>query len=83
MNLFDNNYDLNKGQFKLPIYKPPTISEVDTRDLKTLEKIPMTNLCLRISVPRDDISKMKPMPDTNPAAYVVPYIHLGGPKTAV
>lgn len=40
INLFNSNYDLNIGQFKVPLYKTPTQPEIDVRDISKCHKLP-------------------------------------------
>lgn len=75
MNLFDSNYELNTGQFKVPIYHTPTQPDLDVRDIPRLKKLDKAMFCFRIAVPRDQIAKMKILPDTHPGYYTMPRIH--------
>jgi len=36
LNLFDSNYNFNRGVFRLPIYMSPTRTDIDIRDIATL-----------------------------------------------
>jgi hypothetical protein len=75
LNLFDTNYELNAGQFKLPIYDTPTQPDLDIRDIPKLSKQDKVLFCLRIAVPKDPIAKLKILPDTHADNYVMPRIH--------
>ena len=56
INLFDyNTNQLNKGRFKLPIYKPNTMVDLDVRDIHKLKPMGSLILCLRIAVPKDEV----------------------------
>lgn len=59
INLFDSSFEPNVGQWKLPIYKPPTTPDIDVRDISKLEKIPNSVLCMRIALPKDNYARMK------------------------
>ena len=39
MNLFDSNYELNTGQFRVPLYLTPTQPDLDVRDIPRLKKV--------------------------------------------
>jgi len=36
LNLFDSNYNFNRGVFRLPIYMSPTRTDIDIRDVASL-----------------------------------------------
>jgi hypothetical protein len=76
LNLFDSNYNFNRGVFKLPIYMSPTRTDIDIRDIASLQKIPDTVLLFRIGNPGDAASNFEYTPRTVPEDYVIPKIHL-------
>ena len=39
MNLFDPSYQLNKGKWRMPIYRPPTVIDLDVRDISKLKPL--------------------------------------------
>jgi hypothetical protein len=53
LNLFDNNYELNRGIYKIPLYMSPTRTDIDVRDIKLLKRIPETIICARLGNPND------------------------------
>ena len=75
INLFDANYDLNVGQYKVPLYKTPTQPEIDTRDIQKLFKLEKVLFCMRIAMPKSPLAKLTIQPDTHPNHYVMPRIH--------
>lgn len=75
LNLFDVYYELNRGIFKLPIYMSPTKTDIDTRDIPWLKRIPEVVLLMRIGNPEDENSRFNVKFYTSPDEYVVPRIH--------
>lgn len=65
INLFDPSLQLNKGRFRLPIYKPSVLIDLDVRDIKKLIPLMKINVCMRISLPKDEIYKFQPSYRTN------------------
>ena len=76
LNLFDSNYNFNRGVFKLPLYTSPTRIDIDIRDIGTLQRIPETVLLFRIGNPGDAACNFDYKPSTIPEDFVVPKIHL-------
>jgi hypothetical protein len=76
LNLFDSNYNFNRGVFKLPLYTSPTRTDIDIRDIGTLQRIPETVLLFRIGNPGDAACNFDYKSSTIPEDYVVPKIHL-------
>lgn len=54
LNMFDVYYELNRGIFKLPVYMSPTKTDIDTRDIPWLKRIPDTVLLIRVGNPGDE-----------------------------
>lgn len=54
VDLFSFKHDLKRGTYKVPIYKPPTIINLDFRDIPNLERIPDTMVWMRIAFPKED-----------------------------
>lgn len=80
INLFSANYELNIGQFKVPLYKTPTEPEIDIRDLGNLTKLDKSMFCLRIAIPKTSLAQLKIEPGTHPSHYQIPKNHLNGPN---
>jgi hypothetical protein len=81
LDLFNFKNDLKRGTYKLPLYKPPTIINLDVRDIPKLDRIKDTMLWMRVAHPKDDeINEVR----CEPAyyhIYYVPEIHNIAPKT--
>ena len=75
INLFDSNYSLNTGQFKVPLYKTPTQPDIDIRDIGKIKKISKVVFCFRVAIPKSPLAKLIVQPDTHPNNYQMPYIH--------
>jgi len=54
LDLFNFKNELKRGTYKVPIYKPPTIINLDPRDIPQLERIKDTMVWMRVSHPRED-----------------------------
>jgi len=80
IDLYSYKHDLKRGKYKVPIYKPPTIINLDVRDIPQLERIPDTMIWMRIAFPKEDeLSEIR----CDPAyyhIYSVPEIHNFAPK---
>ena len=75
INSFDPNYVLHRGTFKLPLYRPPTETGTDIRDICYLDRIPDMILHMRIAVEHDEFAKIFFKPDLPLDDYHVPSIH--------
>lgn len=72
--------DLKRGTYKLPIYKPPTIINIDPRDVANLDRIKDTMVWMRIAHPRnDEINEIRCEPSYY-HLYYVPEIHNVAPR---
>ena len=60
IDLYSYKHDLKRGTYKVPIYKPPTIVNLDVRDIPSLDRIPDTMVWMRIAFPQgDDYSEIR------------------------
>lgn len=75
INLFNEDLSLNKGKFRLPVYRPPTLVNLDVRDIKKLRLMLDVTACLRICVPKDDVFTFQATKKTGPRQYLLPKIH--------
>jgi hypothetical protein len=80
LDLFNFKTELKRGTYKIPLYKPPTIINMDPRDIPQLERIKDTMVWLRIAHPREDeINEVRCEPSYY-HIYYVPEIHNIAPK---
>ena len=80
IDLFSFKHDLKKGTYKIPLYKPPTIINLDVRDLPHIERLPDTMVWTRIAFPKeDDLSEIRCDP-SHYHTYYLPEIHNFAPK---
>lgn len=83
MDLFNFKNDLKRGTYKLPLYKPPTIINIDTRDIPSLERIKDTMIWMRVAHPRDDELNDVRCEPAYYHLYYVPEVHNIAPKIAM
>ena len=78
INLFDVNLDLNRGKFKLPLYKPPIYQNITKEGIALLKPVTDCSFLFRISYPwKDEFSNLKSNePHINQRDYVIPSLHL-------
>ena len=75
LELFNYKHDLKRGTYKVPIYRPPTIINIDTRDISTLDRISDTMAWIRITHPQnDEFSEVRCDPSYY-HVYTIPEIH--------
>lgn len=80
IDLFSYKHDLKRGTYKVPIYKPPTIINLDVRDIPHLDRIPDTMVWLRVAFPKEDeFSEIRCDPSYY-HIYYIPEIHNFAPK---
>jgi len=80
IDMFSYKHDLKRGTYKVPIYKPPTIVNLDVRDIPNLERIPDTMVWMRIAFPKEDeYSEIRCDPSVY-HIYYIPEIHNFAPK---
>ena len=80
LDIFNFKHNLKRGTYKVPIYKPPTIINLDFRDLPNLERIPDTMIWMRVAYPKDDeFSEIRCDP-SHYHMYTIPEIHNFAPK---
>jgi hypothetical protein len=80
IDLFSYKHDLKRGTYKVPIYKPPTIINLDVRDIAHLERIPDTMIWMRVAFPKEDeYSEIRCDPSFY-HIYYIPEIHNFAPK---
>ena len=75
INLFDYTYDFHSGEFKLPLYKGQTLSNLDTRDVNTLDPLEDTFVCMRLALPGDQVATSQYLPEKDTNEYRIPSIH--------
>lgn len=80
IDLFNFKNDLKRGTYKVPIYKPPTIINLDVRDIPQLERIKDTMVWMRIAMPKDDEFNDIRCEPAYYHIYYVPEIHNIAPK---
>jgi len=49
------DFIFSKGKWKLPIYKPPTLLDLDLRDVSKLTPLYGVQAAIRICTPNDEI----------------------------
>lgn len=78
INLFDVNLDLNRGKFKVPLYKPPIYQNITKEGVGLLKPVSDCSLLFRISYPwKDEYSNLKSNePHINHRDYAIPGLHL-------
>jgi hypothetical protein len=80
IDLFSYKHDLKRGTYKVPIYKPPTVINLDVRDIPNLDRIPDTMVWMRIAFPKaDEFSEIRCDPSFY-HIYYIPEIHNFAPK---
>lgn len=80
IDLYSYKHDLKRGTYKVPIYKPPTIVNLDVRDIPALDRIPDTMVWMRIAFPKEDeYSEIRCDPSVY-HIYYIPEIHNFAPK---
>ncbi|CAI2384337.1 unnamed protein product [Moneuplotes crassus] len=75
LNLFDYTYDFHTGEFRLPLYTGETLSDIDARDINTLQPLQDTFICMRLAVPGDNIATSQYLPEKDTNEYRIPSIH--------
>ena len=80
VDLFNFKHDLKRGVYKVPIYKPPTLINLDFRDLANLERIPDTMVWLRITFPKEDEYSEIRCDPSHYHMYTIPEIHNFAPE---
>ena len=80
IDLFDENGEIKRGKFKVPLYVGPTDVTISANDIGKLEPIENHWLFLRITFPNDEeFNNIKSIyPEETIQEYSVPYIHLRG-----
>lgn len=78
INLFDVNLELNRGKFKVPLYKPPIYQNITKEGVGLLKPVSDCSLLFRISYPwKDEYSNLKSNePHINQRDYAIPGLHL-------
>lgn len=56
----------SKGLWKLPIYRPPTVLDMDLKDVSKLNPMLRIVMCIRLAMPNDEVHMRKPLPTTGP-----------------
>ena len=80
IDIFNFRHKLKRGTYKVPLYKPPTIINLDFRDLPNLECIPDTMVWMKVAYPKDDeFSEIRCDP-SHYHMYTIPEIHNFAPK---
>ena len=60
MDLFNYKHELKRGTYKVPVYEPPTIVNIDVRDLPHLKRRKDVMMWLRIMSPNfDEYAEMR------------------------
>ena len=62
---------ISKGKWRLPIYRPPTILDLDLRDISRLTNFHDLLLCIRICLPKDDVFNFQPNSKTRPVLNIL------------
>lgn len=78
INLFDLNNQLNRGKFKLPLYKQPIFRNINADGVDQLSPVMDTTILFRISYPwKDEFSNLKNLePHLNHRDYLIPSLHI-------
>jgi len=78
INLFDGALKLNRGKFKLPLYKPPIFTNITPSKVDELEPVKAGLMLFRISYPwKDEFSNLRNLePNMNQGEFVIPSLHL-------
>jgi hypothetical protein len=78
INLFDINLNLNRGKFKLPLYKSPIIKNANAQIVDQLVPIMGSTILFRISYPwKDEFSNLKNLePHLNQGEYQISPVHI-------
>ena len=54
LDLFDFRGNLKRGRFRLPIYTGPTDTNIVSEDVKYLNRIPFSEMYIRLTYPDDN-----------------------------
>lgn len=74
LDIFTASRQINEGMFKLPIYKPPTDTALEIRDIRRLAPVQGAFLYGRLGSPGSRVFQMAVNPD-NTSAYGIPASH--------